>query len=47
LGDDWTALVTAPVVLGSDGEVEVLAVDIPLEESNAVFFRLSVTVDDP
>jgi hypothetical protein len=47
LGDDWTALVTASVVLGSDDEVEVLAVDIPQDESPAAFFRLSVTVGDP
>jgi hypothetical protein len=46
--NDWTALAAAPVVLGSDDEgVEVLAVDVPLDESNATFFRLSVTVDAP
>jgi hypothetical protein len=47
LGENWTALVTAPLVLGSDDEVEVMAVDIPQDESPAAFFRLSVKVNDP
>jgi len=42
--NDWSALVTVPVVLGSDDDVDVLAVDVPMGEENAAFFRLSVVV---
>ncbi|MEK7949371.1 lamin tail domain-containing protein [Luteolibacter soli] len=45
--NDWAALVAGPVVLGSDADVEVLAVDVPLDSSPAAFYRLAVTVNAP
>ena len=45
LDNDWAALAASQVVLGSDDEVEVVAVDVPSDASGAAFFRLSVTVD--
>ncbi|MCW1925142.1 lamin tail domain-containing protein [Luteolibacter arcticus] len=45
--DDWAALEGEPVILDSDDEVDVFAVDIPPGESPAAFFRLCVGVAQP
>ncbi|RYD67266.1 MAG: hypothetical protein EOP83_03170, partial [Verrucomicrobiaceae bacterium] len=45
--NDWTALATAPAVLGSDDDIEIVAVDLPAGDPQATFFRLSVTVVGP
>jgi hypothetical protein len=45
--ENWQGMAGSPAVIGSDDDVEILAVDLPATSEPARFYRLSVTIQAP